>query len=183
MEKKVATSKLLATKGEDSLFCDMGNCSCPEMVLISVAKSGENDAHHVFVGRQQTTDIASLKHGFHEFIRDKGGGLPKDKIWKDHSRISRNFSEEIDLLIVPADQTRIALQVFDERSHSADCDLQLGYHMPISDTGGTLRRFFTSTVQIKDAHSSKGGTTIQRLLNSESTGKVETILVQENASA
>lgn len=29
----------------------------------------------------------------------------------------------------------------------------------------------------------KGGTTIQRLLNSKSTRKVETILVQENASA
>ncbi|TQE06789.1 hypothetical protein C1H46_007571 [Malus baccata] len=49
----------------------------------------------------------------------------------------------------------LALQVFDERSHSADCDFQLGYHMPISDTGGTLCSFFTSNVQIKDAHSSK----------------------------
>ncbi|TQD73412.1 hypothetical protein C1H46_041057 [Malus baccata] len=49
----------------------------------------------------------------------------------------------------------LALQVFNERSHSADCDFQLGYHMPISDTGGTLCRFFTSNVQIKDAHSSK----------------------------
>ncbi|RXH97309.1 hypothetical protein DVH24_035977 [Malus domestica] len=30
------------------------------------------------------------------------------------------------------------LQVFDERSYSTnDYDLQLGYHMPISDTGGT----------------------------------------------
>ncbi|KAB2631763.1 hypothetical protein D8674_009282 [Pyrus ussuriensis x Pyrus communis] len=159
--EKVAASKLLAKKGKYSLLCDVGLFSFPkvgtfpEVVLISVAKSGENDAHHVFVGWQQTTDIASLKHGFHEFIRDKGGGLPKNKIWKDHSRISRNFSEEIDLLIVPVDQTCIALQVFDERSHSAGCDFQLGYHLPISDTGGTLCRFFTLNVQSKDAHSSK----------------------------
>ncbi|CAN6543082.1 unnamed protein product [Malus baccata var. baccata] len=79
MEKKVADLKLLARKGEDSLLCDVGICSFPdvgcfpEVVLISVAKSGENDAHHVFVGLQPTVDIASLKLGFHEFTRDKGG--------------------------------------------------------------------------------------------------------------
>ncbi|CAN6683985.1 unnamed protein product [Malus baccata var. baccata] len=105
----------------------------------------------------------------------------------------------------------LALRAFDERSHSGDCDFQLGYHMPISDTGGTLRGLLTSNVQTKDAHKSKflictgkfmkngtivhlklgfhefildkGGTTIQRLLNSKSIGKVEIILVQENASA
>ncbi|KAM2874523.1 hypothetical protein COP2_017786 [Malus domestica] len=33
--------------------------------------------------------VLVLQFGYHKGIRDKGGGLPKDKIWKDHSRIFR----------------------------------------------------------------------------------------------
>ncbi|KAM1916827.1 hypothetical protein ACFX13_036501 [Malus domestica] len=63
----------------------------------------------------------------------------------------------------------LALQVFNERSHSADCDFQLGYHMPISDTGVMKN---ATIVHLKlgfhELIRDKGGTISQRLFNSKS---------------
>ncbi|KAM1772135.1 hypothetical protein ACFX11_046869 [Malus domestica] len=96
-----------------------------------------------------------------------------------------------------------ALYLFDKMSNSCYIlDIKLGYHMSIRDRGGTN---FLSSFESIDLLASckdsgfcvvfncsmgyyckgirdKRGTTMQRLLHLKSTGKFETILVQDDAS-
>ncbi|TQD98825.1 hypothetical protein C1H46_015468 [Malus baccata] len=216
MEKKVDASKLWTKEDEDSLLCDVGFCSCPEVVLISIAKFSENDAHHVFVGRQQTFDIASLKLGFHKFTHDKDGTNFQRHLHSKSLTVLESdckngkfqvFILEIHVSNVEFEKAKLlcsrALYLFEKMSNSGYIlDIKLGYHMSIHNKCGT--NFLSSFESIdllasckdsdfcvvfnrsigyycKGIHD-KGGTTIQRLSNLKSIGKVETILAQEDAS-
>ncbi|RXH73690.1 hypothetical protein DVH24_016512 [Malus domestica] len=197
--KKVADLKLLARKGEDSLLCDVGICSFPdvgcfpEVVLISVAKSGENDAHHVFVGLQPTVDIASLKLGFHEFTRDKGGTTIQRLFHSKSATVlesdckngkSQVFILEIHVSNVEFKKAKLpgsrALYLFNKMSNSGYIlDIKMGYHMSIRDKGGTnfLFSFESILASYKDSgfcvviDRDKCGTISQRLFNLKSKNK------------
>ncbi|RXH81847.1 hypothetical protein DVH24_036188 [Malus domestica] len=102
---------------------------------------------------------SSSPNGLVAAFRDQFNHFRTSSSSNRESNCKNDLAPEFIFIILVSDDgfvklDSLALQGFDERSHSAYCDFQLGYHTPISDTGGTLCRF-TSNVQIKDAHSSK----------------------------
>ncbi|KAM1020210.1 hypothetical protein ACFX2I_041510 [Malus domestica] len=147
--------------------------------------------------------VLILQFRYHKGIRDKGGGLAKNKIWKDHSRIfrnkistilissctkesenataynkdgtvclsefnsmdflaicelgfvlnakKRNFLEEADPFIVPAEKTRPALNVFDEIPDSNCCvvvNYDMCYCKGIRNKGGGSKFKYMVTLNI-----------------------------------
>ncbi|RXH92161.1 hypothetical protein DVH24_021184 [Malus domestica] len=74
-------------------------------------------------------------------------------------RFDVGFILDAKQMLLPTEGVAVHLghNVFDELPHSTNnCVLQLGYHMPISDSGGKLiTGHFTSKFQVKDAYNSK----------------------------
>ncbi|CAN6691939.1 unnamed protein product [Malus baccata var. baccata] len=94
----------------------------------------------VFVGT--ISKLQSLKNLDHDFL----------------IRFDVGFILDAKQMLLPPEGVAVHLghNVFDEMPHSTNnCVLQLGYHMPISDSGGTLiTGHFTSKFQVKDAYNS-----------------------------
>ncbi|TQD85219.1 hypothetical protein C1H46_029237 [Malus baccata] len=118
---ELVASKLLGKIGDDSLLCD------------------------------QTFDVASLKLGFHEFTRHKGGTNIQRLFHSKSATVlesdgkngkSQVFILEIHVSNVEFKKAKLpgsrALYLFDKMSNSGYIlDNKLGYHMSIRDKGGT----------------------------------------------
>ncbi|XP_050141068.1 uncharacterized protein LOC126617035 [Malus sylvestris] len=186
MEKKVDASKLWTKEGEDSLLCD-------QTFDIASLKLG----FHKFTHDKGGTNIQRHFHWKSLTILESDCKNGEFQVFILEIHVSNVEFEKAKLL------SSRALYLFEKMSNSGYIlDIKLGYHMSIHNKCGTnfLSNFesidllasckdsdfcvvFNRSIgyYYKGIHDN-GGTTIQRLSNSKSIGKVETILAQEDAS-